>query len=132
MRLSFSLGRSDTRGPSKEERLTWVNSCALISQSRVSLFSGRQLIGDTIELFDEALARLDKNSDREARKMIDLLALSVVNRIREHVGPSSTLELAPKYCNLCRGVGCPLQVGIGESGRSEESLSPGSGFDAKS
>ncbi len=133
MRLLFSLGKLDQddtpimQALSRQETLSRLRSCALISQGRPSLQSDRQLLDDTIQLFDEALGRLDKKTDREARKMIDLLALSVVNRIREHLGQASTLELAPKHCSLCQGEGCPLQGRVGESGRSGETLGPGSG-----
>jgi hypothetical protein len=49
----------------------------------------RQLIDDLIAIFDATLDRFDKRADREIRRTIDHLALTVVSRVRVYVAQST-------------------------------------------
>jgi hypothetical protein len=48
----------------------------------------RELIDDLIRLFDATLDQFDKRVDREVRQTLDILALTVISRVRSYIRPS--------------------------------------------
>jgi hypothetical protein len=50
----------------------------------------RELIDDTIMLFDETFAFFQQRADREAQRVIDDLAVSITNRVRVYLRAHET------------------------------------------
>jgi hypothetical protein len=48
----------------------------------------RELIDDLIRLFDATLDQFDKRVDREIRQTLDILALTVISRVRSYIRPN--------------------------------------------
>jgi hypothetical protein len=49
----------------------------------------RQLVDDLIAIFDATLELFDKRADREIRRTVDHLALTVVSRVRVYLAQST-------------------------------------------
>jgi hypothetical protein len=48
----------------------------------------RELIDDLIRLFDATLDQFDKRVEREIRQTLDILALTVISRVRSYIRPN--------------------------------------------